>query len=60
MRREETTAQAVIAADLPAAIYADFMRRWPAHDVWAFRHWKTKHNCHVEHWHGASLPGRAA
>jgi len=26
---------------------------------WALRHWRTGHNCHVEHWHGVSLPGRA-
>ena len=41
--------------DLAAALYAGFV-----HDTWALRHWKTKHNCHVEFWHGVSAPGRAA
>jgi len=28
-----------------------------AHDSWAFRHWRTPTNQHVEHWHGVSRPG---
>ena len=40
--------------DLARALY----KGW-ANDTWALRHWRTGHNCHVEHWYGVSLPGRA-
>jgi hypothetical protein len=39
--------------DLAAILYRDW-----SHDCWALRHWTTKHNCLVEHWHGLSLPGK--
>lgn len=45
-------APAFTVNDMAQALY----KGWP-HDTWALRHWRTKHNCHVEHWHGESAPG---